>query len=640
MELIGVNVQGFRRFKDPTSVRLLENLIALIGQNESGKTSFLDALEELNSEDEIEAQNQTRRVDITTKIDATFSLEDEDYRDLKPVENSEEIKKCTFTKLENGSVNARVQPELNHNLQPRKEVKSELEMFFQSTVFGRKTNSRVSSNLKELSGKLDSNDDYLGDQTINLLQECSNKLAGILENLDSEKYDTDLVKQIIESFEELAKHERNSPPEKARKILLQRRPMFLSFSERDRNLKSTYDLSNTVPNAPSALSNLAELASLDLQELKEAAESGTVHLANDLTEEASKELERAFSKSWVRTDVVPVLDIDGTVLHINVRTPDEQNRSPIHQRSDGLRWFVALVAFLNQNDAGEKPVLLVDEAERHLSYDAQAELVEVLETQTIAQKVIYTTHSAGCLPSDLGRGIRPVVQKKGERSNIKNGFWVDEPGFKPIMIAMGLNPLAFTVARNSLIAEGPCETILLPTLIRQATGKSELEYQIAPGAANVGEKKISELLSETGRSVILLDGDNGGHENRDDLVNAGASSQKIKTYRDFSDELLVLEDLVDLEAYVEAVNNELNEWQNPNAELNTDEFAENNRVQVVEDWCQSEGVDAPSKVNVAQRLVKMASEGQNIVAPKREVVLCGIDDWATDNFIDNSNIDN
>ncbi|MFC7127953.1 AAA family ATPase [Haloferax chudinovii] len=633
MELIGVEVQGFRRFKDSTSVRLLENSIALIGQNESGKTSFLDALEELNSEDEILDQNQTRRVDVTTRIEATFSLEDEDYEALKPVENSGNIKKCTFTKVENGFVTARLQPGLSHNLEPRKEVKSKLEEFFESPVFNRKTNSRISSNLKELSDKLGSNNDYLGDQTINFIQENSNRLEKILENLDSEEFDADLVKQVIESLEELATHERNSQPEQARKILLQRRPIFLSFSENDRDLKSKYDLSNAVPNPPSALSNLAELASLDLQELKEATESGTVHLANDLTDEASKELEGAFSKSWVRTDVVPLLDIDGTILHINVLTPDDQNRAPIHQRSDGLRWFVALVAFLNQKDAGENPVLLVDEAERHLSYDAQAELVEVLETQTVAQKVIYTTHSAGCLPSDLGRGIRPVIQKRGERSDIRNGFWVDEPGFKPIMVAMGLNPLAFTVARNSLIAEGPCETILLPTLIRQATEKSELKYQIAPGAANVGEKRITELLSEAGRSVILLDSDSGGRENRDDLVDAGANPQKIKTYCDFSDELLVLEDLVDLQKYVEAVNNELNEWQDPDAELNTDDFVEKNRVQVVEDWCQTKGVDAPSKVNVAQRLVKMASEGQRIIDPRKEVVLCRIDDWATSHFV-------
>lgn len=147
----------------------------------------------------------------------------------------------------------------------------------------------------------------------------------------------------------------------------------------------------------------------------------------------------------------------------------------------------------------------------------------------------------GCLPSDLGRGIRPVVQKEGERSDIKNGFWIDEPGFRPVMIAMGLNPLAFTVARNSLIAEGPCETILLPTLIRQATGKSELD--------------------------------------RDDLT-------------------------------------------------------EIDRVEAVKEWCEDRDVDPPSKTNISQRLVKMASDGKDIIDPAREEILTQIDDWATEHFIE------
>ncbi|WP_082222486.1 AAA family ATPase [Halorubrum halophilum] len=633
MELIAVEIQGFRRFNDPTSVRLLENLIAVIGQNESGKTSFLEALEELNHEEEISDQDQTRRVDTDTTIAATFSLEEGDYTDLGPVENSDVIEKCTFVKTESGQITAKTQPKPNHDLQPRQKVRSKLESFLETEVFDERVGRNPSSNLKRLSKQLESDEDYLGDETITRIQESASNLEKVVEDLESDQYDANSVKEMIGSFQELAEHERNSSPKQARDILLNRRPKFLSFDEDDRDLKSKYDLSNTIPNPPSALSNVAKLADLNLQELKKAAESGKVHVTRDLTEDASEELEKEFSKSWVRSDVVPVLDINGTVLHINVRTPDEQNRAPIHQRSDGLRWFVALVSFLNQRDTGENPVLLVDEAERHLSYDAQAELVEVLETQTVAQKVIYTTHSAGCLPSDLGRGIRPVIQKEGERSDINNGFWVDEPGFKPIMMAMGLNPLAFTVARNSLIAEGPCETILLPTLIRQATGKEELEYQIAPGAANVGEKRISELLSETGRSVILLDGDGGGVENREDLVEAGADAEKIKTYRTFSDEGLILEDFIDPEKYIEAVNDELNEWQEPGVELDVDDIPDVARVHAVENWCEESGLDAPSKVNVSQRLVKMASEGANIVDSKRVEVLCEIDDWATSCFV-------
>jgi predicted ATP-dependent endonuclease of OLD family len=52
------------------------------------------------------------------------------------------------------------------------------------------------------------------------------------------------------------------------------------------------------------------------------------------------------------------------------------------------------------------PILLLDEIETHLHYDAQADLAQMLAKQEIVAKVIYTTHSMGCLPEDLGTGVR------------------------------------------------------------------------------------------------------------------------------------------------------------------------------------------------------------------------------------------
>ena len=161
----------------------------------------------------------------------------------------------------------------------------------------------------------------------------------------------------------------------------------------------------------------------------------------------------------------------------------------IDQRSDGLRQFVALRAYVALEEATVKPVLLIDEAETHLHYDAQADLVQVLEEQDDVAKVVYTTHSAGCLPRDLGTGIRAIVptyrESDGERSQtddseVVNRFWTHGRGFSPILIAMGASVLAFASTRKAVIAEGMSDAMLLPTLIREATGADHLEYQVAP----------------------------------------------------------------------------------------------------------------------------------------------------------------
>ena len=174
----------------------------------------------------------------------------------------------------------------------------------------------------------------------------------------------------------LAEHEDQCSPYRARECLKQDRPQFISFTEDDRQLKNQYDLKKYSGDYPDALENLAELADLDLDELLEAAENGDRSRVYTLKTQATENLEYEFSKSWVQEEIVPVIDIDDAILHLHTQTLDEHRHSPIEDRSDGLRWFIALMAFLNTKDAGKNPILLVDEAEQHLSYDAHPSLVK------------------------------------------------------------------------------------------------------------------------------------------------------------------------------------------------------------------------------------------------------------------------
>ena len=175
--------------------------------------------------------------------------------------------------------------------------------------------------------------------------------------------------------------------------------------------------------------------------------------------------------------------------------------------SDGMRAFIALLAYTAVNAEGlTPPVLLVDEAELHLHYAAQADLVQVLTEQTAASQVIYTTHSAGCLPEDIGTGVRLVVPIDGaDRSRVINWFWDDdEPGFGPLLHGMGYaaGAFAFTPARFAVFAEGATELVLLPTLLREATGRRRIEFQVAPGLALVNRDTASTLKIEAARVQV------------------------------------------------------------------------------------------------------------------------------------------
>ena len=133
-------------------------------------------------------------------------------------------------------------------------------------------------------------------------------------------------------------------------------------------------------------------------------------------------------------------------------------------------------------------------------------------SQDKVAKIIYTTHSPACLPPDLGTSIRSVVPDSSnlQLSRVQNSFWTNGPGLSPLMIAMGAAAAAYTPARYVLLGEGATEMILLPSLIRAATGHDVI-YQVAPGLSEVPGNFYEQLDLEASKVAYILDGDAGGN---------------------------------------------------------------------------------------------------------------------------------
>lgn len=638
MNLQCVTVQGFRRFVKPSSIRLNERLIALVGPNEAGKSSILSALVQAGSDNPFEQRDCPRRRAETVQIAMIYRVTDEDRQAMTGIAGANELQRCTITKKMDGKPIVALEPPPPHDLTLRKKLAEVLGAAPTNALlsgFGNTPDERAQrmQRLQAATGALKSANDYLGQSALaQLASLLGADLRPLANNPKATEADRDHAKQVADALEMLIKHEEPSGPEKIRQILLRRRPPVLFFDDASRELAHSYDLGTHAANPPPALANLCRLCELNLPALLAAASTKNIPLRDEILEAANNLLKQKFAASWVRKEVVPQLGQDGKLLYLHIRTGDGATLSPITDRSDGLRWFVALIAFLSGRTSEEKPILLVDEAETHLSYDAQASLVDVLETQEVAQKIIYTTHSAGCLPSDLGSGIRSVIPVKVEQSEVSNSFWNRAAGFSPLMMSMGLSPFAFTVARNVLIAEGPSECFLLPSLIREATGLDLLRYQVAPGASIVGRAGVDELISQSERGAFVLDGDDAGESLRDKLKGAGIADARIKTYRDLSGRKLTFEDLVSPDVYVEAFNTELHLWKQTPENLTTGDFGDLDRANSVNRWCAAKGLEPISKVSLCQALAQMAAEGKKLVRPECRELLVKLHEWAMAHF--------
>jgi hypothetical protein len=111
---------------------------------------------------------------------------------------------------------------------------------------------------------------------------------------------------------------------------------------------------------------------------------------------------------------------------------------------------------------------------------------------------------------------------------------------------MGAGAAAFSSLRRAVVAEGPSDMILLPTLLRAATRLDELDYQIAPGLSVTPKADLASVDQSAVNVAYLVDGDEGGRTWRDQLVEVGVDAQQIVELKDGWG----LEDLLDREFFV------------------------------------------------------------------------------------------
>jgi predicted ATP-dependent endonuclease of OLD family len=609
LRLINLEVQGYRRLAD-VKVNLAGKVIAIVGPNEAGKTTLLHALQRLDSGDPVPPQDLSRATDKigqeTVYLNAFFELDKEDLDTFSDLDLSKIPVRMTYGRRVRGGgpVIAFHPPPEQRRDRFDKAVKDLTKadlglgkaVGYGSTLLDDEVDDRPGRGRAHLGERLRKILLAIADEsrTIDeaLLDEC-NTIVNELDRIGREDLGGKLSSVV--RWRKL--------PQEVRKRILPRIPRFLLFSDADRDLLGEYDLQGRgASEPPPALENVARLAQLNLEQFLVAIQRGDLGETLTMQNRANKRLAEVFTRTWRQSVITLELNIRDTVLRILIKENDERV-TPFDERSAGLRMFVALTAFVEtRKDTPTPPVLLIDEAEVHLHYDAQADLINMLMSQEVAAQVIYTTHSPGCLPPDLGTGIRVIAPaESGEAvSEVRNAFWADHnAGFSPLLLAMGAGAAAFSTTRYAVVAEGPSDMILLPSLIRAATGLDALQYQVAPGLSETPTSQYPDLDLHAAKVAFVVDGDQAGQKLRRRLMHSGVPQARIAIIRG-----MTLEDTVDMAAYRDAVHQEAILVNETPVEQIPDDRLRPPRASSVSNWYRETGRNAPSKIAVANRLVR------------------------------------
>jgi len=617
---MSVAVEGFKRFEDETVVDVAPNVVALIGPNEAGKSSLLAAMMLLNKDADIEPLHRSRGSSKEVTVEARYLLDSGDWGALANVRAGAAIRSYSYERrLQDGETRSyyALSPVPKRDLSTRHRRAVELERFVKKEAildrFHEANNVSVTAAYDAALTAFKSSADSLTDQEIAAIKHFADTMLEFpdIEPKSNKAPASETVSIHFWKFlQELARYgEGRSPSAEAAAILGSCRPEFVLFTEEDRDLRTHYQLASVAEEPPKALGNLARLAELDLQELDASASPASAGDRTTLLNRANNRLKERFKDAWPQLDLIVNVAFNQPNLEITVSTPDD-SFSLVTERSDGLISFVALRAFLAKHPIDHPPVLLVDEAETHLHYDAQANLVDMFTKQSLAAKVIYTTHSAGCLPMDLGNGIRVVAPQSGrERSVVRKSIWDGQfVGFTPLVFAMGASTFAFLPSRNVLMAEGESDAMILPTLLRESINETVLPFQVAPGIANSSVAQAA-LLEQEGSSVMYLtDGDEGGKALQQKLADAKVKKANILDLGSYVWPDCILEDLIDPNAYVEAVNSVISTYQPDTPLIQASDLSTPKRTDRLHRWCQANAVRAPGKMVVCQRLLDQKAE--------------------------------
>ena len=279
--------------------------------------------------------------------------------------------------------------------------------------------------------------------------------------------------------------------------------------------------------------------------LRKGDEGMAIGIAHLMNRQIEKHLNLA---TWWSQDkkfqlAIEVRDFD-IVFTIRDRTGSQYS---FGERSEGLKYFLSyLVQCLAQMKRGaDTEIFLMDEPDAYLSNQGQQDLLRLLQTIAIPtenaqRQVVYVTHSPFLI--DRNRADRIRVLDKG--AHAEGTLVVDKvlhDHFEPIRTAIGgLAGETLSIDKCNLVVEGPADHLYLAgmsTLLQREGNVANTEYLdlnrvnlVSSGGADEVPYRALLALGRTTHKpavIVLLDGDKKGDDAKRKLLRFGPDKTRL-----------------------------------------------------------------------------------------------------------------
>lgn len=476
MKLVNAKVTYYRSVEDSDEFAVEPDVTCLVGKNESGKTTVLQALYRLNPVEKVELEEV---VDFPAKL----------TRKRKDWGAKQKIPVVVATFRYDAEELERIEKDLGPGALHSPEFTLTIGYRDTTEWFGHRYNEAAI--VKHLRSGLD-----LPSAAASKVNATST-VADLLEALDS-------LEEPPAAATALAERIRNWRREDVGLYLIDTyasplMPKFVYFGDYDvmPGKVSIPDLirrrdDGTLKRGELALLSLLSMADVSLEDfrktdkherlIRELENSGNV-ISDEVFEYWSQNTDLE-----VQLEVLPVEDgaqpplNEGPILQIRVRNQRHKVSVPFDDRSRGFVWFFSFLAYFNDLEADEDNdlILLLDEPGLSLHGRAQEDLLELIDKRLAAKhQVIYTTHSPFMVsPRQLQR-VRTVVDRDKVGTKVSaDVLKADTDTAFPLLAAMGIEMTqTLFIGQNTLLIEGPSDLIYLDVLsdAAEASGRTGLD---------------------------------------------------------------------------------------------------------------------------------------------------------------------
>jgi hypothetical protein len=541
MKLKKITIHKYKSFETEQKFDLEDDITILVGMNESGKTSALEAI----------AKTRYFQDDKSFKFNSTHDYPRKDKKRMEKNGENPEAITCVYE----------IDNELKQNIE--EEMGKGVLKSTSFSVTTKYDNSRTISISIDAKKFIEYKTKELGisSETLNekLLKVKNKEDLETVQKEYTEESKVAGIKSFIKYFENKNNWEDPIGEYIYRVLVAPTIPKFLYYDEYY-SLPSRISIEklqkqNLEETECKTAKALFELADINIDDIVKATSFEDYIAELEATE--AKISEELFKYWQTNKNLNITFQIDKKeqansygnhiVEHIlDIRVKNKGVSLPLKNRSKGFNWFFSFLVWFKkiQEDQNSNYILLLDEPGLNLHAAAQADLLRFLEDLSQNYQIVYTTHSPFMITSDKLQRVRTILEtEKG--SVISDSIQEKDPKtLFPLQAALGYDIAQnLFISKNNLLVEGVSDLIYLQYMsaILENAGRMGLSHDITIVPTGGLEKVatfISLLRSNDLQIVCLLDSftDPKGKAKLDNMIAQKIINQKnIRFFNEFLD---------------------------------------------------------------------------------------------------------